>query len=51
MKIYLTAFVFITAFASCFNPLKKTVDGNSNIISKEKNLSAFTKVNCSGIIM
>ena len=48
MKILLTAFVVVVAFASCFNPLKKTITGSGNVTSDERSLGSFTEIKCSG---
>jgi hypothetical protein len=48
MKIFLTAFIFIAACSSCFNPLKKTINGSGNVTSAERSPGTFTNIKCSG---
>lgn len=48
MKILLTAFVFVAAFTSCINPLKKTITGSGNVTSSDRSLGSFTEIKCSG---
>ena len=48
MKLYLAALTIAAIFSSCYNPFNKTVNGNGNIKTDERNVSGFTKIKCSG---
>lgn len=48
MKKILPALIIITMFASCFNPLRKTIDGDGNVSTTERNLSSFKNIKCAG---
>ena len=48
MKLYLAVFAIVAAFSSCDNPFNKTIKGNGNITTSERNLSDFSKIKCSG---
>ena len=48
MRLHLTAFIFIIFFVSCFNPFHETINGNGNISTSERSLSAFEDIRCSG---
>ncbi|MEP6465788.1 MAG: head GIN domain-containing protein [Parafilimonas sp.] len=48
MKIFLSAFLVVAVFTSCFNPLKKTVNGSGTINSTQRSLSSFTEIKCAG---
>src|SRR6188474_2963034 len=48
MKSSLTAFILIAALTSCYNPFNKTVNGNGNITTNERQLSSFKEIKCAG---
>jgi hypothetical protein len=48
MKKYLSVLLVLTMFASCFNPFKRTIKGDGNILTAERNLSDFDEVSCAG---
>lgn len=48
MKSYLAVFAAAVVFSSCYNPFNKTVDGNGNVKTDERNVSGFSKIKCSG---
>jgi len=48
MKSCLTALLLIAALSSCYNPFNKTVNGNGNITTTERQLSSFKEIKCAG---
>jgi len=48
MKIFLAAFFLIAAFISCENPFNKTIRGNGNVTTSQRNLSSFKNIRCAG---
>ncbi len=48
MKLYLAAFILIAAFAACDNPFNRTISGNGNITTSERNVSNFKDIRCAG---
>ena len=48
MKKFLPALIITALFASCFNPLRKTIDGDGNVSTTERNLSSFKNIKCEG---
>lgn len=48
MRKYLPVLLGLTMFTSCFNPFKRTIKGDGNILTAERNLSDFDEVSCAG---
>jgi hypothetical protein len=48
MKIFLAAFFLIAVFISCENPFNKTIRGNGNVTTSERNLPSFKNISCAG---
>ncbi|MFT4153030.1 head GIN domain-containing protein [Parafilimonas sp.] len=48
MKVSFTLLAIAAMFASCYNPFNKTVKGNGNIKTEERNLPSFDEIKCAG---
>jgi len=48
MKLYITALILTASLAACDNPFNKTISGDGNISTSERNVSTFKKIRCSG---
>jgi len=48
MKSYLAAFILTTSLAACDNPFNRTISGDGNITTSERNTSGFKNIRCSG---
>src|SRR5262245_50369742 len=48
MKSYLTALIVTVLIVACDNPFNRTISGNGNITTSERNASGFKNIRCSG---
>jgi hypothetical protein len=48
MKSYLTAFILTASLAACDNPFNRTISGNGNIATSERDAVGFKEIRCSG---
>lgn len=48
MKTHLSIIAIAIVFTACLNPFNKTVNGNGNIKTDERNVSGFDKIKCAG---
>jgi len=48
MKSYLAAFIIAASLAACDNPFNRTISGDGNITTSERNASGFKNIRCAG---
>ena len=46
--LYFSALFFAFIIASCYNPFHKTIQGNGNITTSERNISSVHRIKCEG---